>query len=99
MDGNVRFDRIVEDDSKTVAFGVHPRMRVPKWMLPPMQPIASQILEVRSRKDRQINPNCKRRAFARMMVALDMHRVARTAARAQLPLMQQQTTGARANLR
>ena len=74
---NVRFDRIVEDKSKTDAFGDHPRMRVAKWMLPPMQPIASHALEVKSRKDGQMHPNCNRRAFARMMVASDMHRVFR----------------------
>ena len=74
---NVRFDRIVEDKSKTDAFGDHPRMRVAKWMRPPMQPIASHALEVKSRKDGQMHPNCNRRAFARMMVASDMHRVFR----------------------
>ena len=83
----VRFNRIVEDDSKTDAFGNHPRVREAKWIMMrlPMQPIASYALQVKSRKDGQMHPNCKRRAFARMMVALDMHRVARTATRAQLP--------------
>ena len=42
-----------------------------------MQPIASSVLEVKSRKDRQLIANCNRRAFARIMVASDMHRVFR----------------------
>ena len=48
-----------------------------KWMRPPMQPIASHALEVKSRKDGQMHPNCNRRASARMMVASDMHRIFR----------------------
>ena len=42
-----------------------------------MQPIASSVLEVKSRKDRQLIANYNRRAFARIMVASDMHRVFR----------------------
>ena len=46
-----------------------------KWMRQPIQPIASlsHALEVKSRKDGQMHPNCNRLAFARMMVASDMH--------------------------